>query len=63
MPSYCVTWEIDIDADTPEEAAKLAQEIQQDPDSTATVFLVRAGRRQYSVDLAKNAGEDPGPDK
>lgn len=37
---YTVTWDIDIDADSPEEAAKLALEIQRDPNSTATYFSV-----------------------
>ena len=40
MPSYHVTWNIDIDADTPEAAAREARRIQADPESTATVFSV-----------------------
>ena len=36
-----VTWEIDVDADTPREAAQRALEIMQDPESIATVFEVR----------------------
>lgn len=31
---------IDIDADSPREAAEIALEIQRDPESTATVFHV-----------------------
>lgn len=38
MPEYRVVWEIDIEADTPKEAAKKALKIQRDPESTATVF-------------------------
>lgn len=40
MAIYLVTWEIDIDAETPLEAARIALEIQRDKDSTATVFDV-----------------------
>lgn len=37
---YRVEWEIDIDADTPEDAALEAYAIILDPASTATVFSV-----------------------
>jgi hypothetical protein len=37
---YKVTWEIEIDAETPEEAAKTAAKIQRDPESIATIFKV-----------------------
>lgn len=37
---YHVVWEIDINARSPREAAKEAQAIQQDRDSTATLFDV-----------------------
>jgi hypothetical protein len=40
MTSYRVTWEIDIEADTPVEAAKIALSYQRDPESTSTVFEV-----------------------
>lgn len=40
MPEYTVRWEIEIDADSPEEAARMALEIQRDPRSTALVFDV-----------------------
>lgn len=50
MPMYLVTWRIDIEADTPEEAAARALIVQRDsdPDNTATVFEVQE--------------HDPGPD-
>lgn len=38
---YRVKWEIDIDADSPQEAARAALKIQRDPSSIATVFDVR----------------------
>jgi len=38
---FQVDWSIDIEAKTPQEAAKLALEIQRDADSIATVFDVR----------------------
>lgn len=40
MKTYRVVWEIDIEADSPREAAIKALEIQRDPLSTATVFDV-----------------------
>jgi len=42
MKTYRVNWAIDIDADTPREAAQLALDIQRDPDSCATCFEVDA---------------------
>ncbi len=40
MKTYLVTWRIDIDADSPEEAAAQALTIQRDIESTAAVFEV-----------------------
>jgi hypothetical protein len=49
---YRVVWEIDLHAGTPREAAKMAVEIQQEPDSIAHVFTVidRQGQT-VNVDL------------
>ena len=38
--TYRVRWEIDLDADSPSEAAELALSIMLDSESTATVFDV-----------------------
>ena len=38
---YRVRWEIDLDATSPEQAAREALEIQRDPGSTATFFEVQ----------------------
>jgi hypothetical protein len=38
MPEYRITWEMDIDADSPIDAARQALKIQRDPDSIANVF-------------------------
>lgn len=49
---YLVTWKIDIDADSPEEAAREAQRIQLDADSTAQTFEVDdKNGRKFAVDL------------
>jgi hypothetical protein len=40
MPDYHVNWEIELNADSPREAATKALAIQRDPDSIATVFDV-----------------------
>lgn len=43
MTTYLVTWDIHVEADSPEEAARRALEIQRDPTSTATVFIINDG--------------------
>uniref|UniRef100_A0A6M3MAE3 Uncharacterized protein n=1 Tax=viral metagenome TaxID=1070528 RepID=A0A6M3MAE3_9ZZZZ len=40
MVDYLVTWEIDIEAETPREAAVIARNIQIDPESYAKFFKV-----------------------
>lgn len=40
MPEWRVSWDIDLEAESPEEAAKLALQIQRDPQSLATFFAV-----------------------
>lgn len=37
---YRVMWDINVEADSPLEAAEEAQRIQRDPDSLATTFMV-----------------------
>ena len=53
MKTYMVAWDIDIDADSPEEAARKAREIQLDPHSLATVFTVIDEVGAVSVDLVE----------
>jgi hypothetical protein len=48
MPTYYVKWEIDIDAENHEEAAREALAIQRDPGSIATVFDVRLAARRHA---------------
>lgn len=56
---YLVTWRIDIEADSPREAARMALDIQRDPDSIATVFEIRdSNNRKYKIDLDKG-GDKP----
>lgn len=40
MNEYRVMWEIDVDGDTPIDAAYAARVTQRDPNSLATVFVV-----------------------
>jgi len=40
MTQYKVTWEIDIEATSPLEAARKALRIHRDPTSIATVFVI-----------------------
>lgn len=44
METYRVRWEIDIEANTPQQAAQEALVIQRDPNSNATVFDVEDSR-------------------
>jgi len=48
MPEYVINWSIDIEAETPEEAALKAYAIQQDPTSRATCFSV-ASRKEPEI--------------
>ena len=54
---YHVVWEIDIYAQSPREAAKEAQAIHQDKDSTATVFDVTEedSDKTVRIDLAEGS--------
>lgn len=47
---YRVTWKIDINAESPREAAEEARRIQRDPDSTANVFDVTP-HENLNIDL------------
>lgn len=44
---YLVSWKIDIDADSPTEAAAMAQEILLDPENTAWCFDVEWAVKMY----------------
>lgn len=58
MNDYLVQWEINIVADTAEDAARQALAIQRDPTSHATVFDVFAERGPaVRVDLLANTNE------
>lgn len=50
MPNYLVTWDINVEADTPFEAAQKALAIQRDPNSIATIMIVReVGLSNFNV--------------
>lgn len=55
MKTYRVIWEIDIEADSPEQAVKEALDIQRDnsEENIATVFTVidRKTDRKYNIDM------------
>jgi hypothetical protein len=57
---YRVRWEIDIDAETPEEAAREARKCIQDPGSIATIFsVVDKDGRETTVDLEHYDADAP----
>jgi hypothetical protein len=49
MNTYAITWRIDLDADSPREAAEEALQIQRNPDSIANVFRRRGFERRNHV--------------
>lgn len=53
MTTYRVTWTIDLDAASPQEAAEKALAIQRDPNSIAQVFEVHEDKRGklHTIDL------------
>lgn len=53
MPEFRVSWVIDIEAETPEEAARKARAIQMKSDSIATVFDVACNGDTQTIDLAE----------
>jgi hypothetical protein len=62
MPEYVVSWEINLDADTPHEAAEKALAIHRDPTSIAYVFTVVDGDgTEHHVDLAVEDVEEDEP--
>jgi hypothetical protein len=54
---YFVSWEIEVEADNPIEAAKLARAAQTEPNTRATVFDVFSENSEDAirVDLTANA--------
>ncbi len=58
MNSYSVSWTIDIEADSPEDAARQALGIHRDSNSTATVFDVQdADGTTTVIDLDEDEDE------
>ncbi len=63
VKSYFITWEIEVTAKDPIDAARIAFEMQQDPDTLATCFKVteQDGEETITIDLleedAKSAGK------
>lgn len=51
MPQYHVIWEIDLDAESPEDAALQALSIQRDPQSIATMFSVDLNDLRTVIDV------------
>lgn len=52
MPHYKIAWFIDIEADSPLEAAQEALAIHRDSESIATVFTVRSADSSICIDAA-----------
>lgn len=59
MTQYLVTWTIDIEADTPLEAALQAQTIQRDPESIATIFTISEVDKTVSIDTEDYTDKGP----
>lgn len=55
MPEFYVTWEIEVDADDHEDAARKAKSMRQAYDTTADVYNVRLNKpraRKREIDLS-----------
>jgi hypothetical protein len=66
MTEFTVTWSIDVEADTPEDAAREAQAIQRDPDSSATIFRVTPTNDPEggeNIDVVRERGDSPDADR
>lgn len=59
MALYRVTWEIDIDADSPRDAANKARVLQTRDGTTATVFSVQPDGQPGEVEIIDTADSDP----
>lgn len=59
--TYLVRWEIEVDAETPYGAAVQAFEIQQDIDTTATIFVVQEFEQteQHTIDVRTPIEQQP----
>lgn len=60
---YLVEWVINVEANSPREAARKALDIQRDPTSTATVFSVTAengATAQVDLLYSNDGGNDEG---
>ena len=55
---YLVTWKIEIYADSAEEAAREALEIQRDQESIANVFTVSDGETEETIDFYQTAADE-----
>ena len=64
MRTYTVIWQIEVDAETPQDAASEALKIQRDNESMATVFDVRefgsTSATKYQADLLDGSVERVG---
>ena len=59
MAKFRVSWAVDLDADTPEEAAATAQKYQRNIDTTATFFDVQDEQGNITqIDLYDYSLED-----
>jgi hypothetical protein len=55
MPDFHVTWEIELEADTPKDAARKARDMQLDPAAWVDSFtVVDEGGDIHDVNLADN---------
>ncbi|HUJ77140.1 MAG TPA: hypothetical protein VL359_19900, partial [bacterium] len=60
MPEFLVRWEIDMEADTVQQAALEARRIQLDPDSLASIFEVQEESGEwFCLDLPLGSGVVP----
>jgi hypothetical protein len=59
--NYLVTWEIEMEAETPREAAQRALDIMRDPESIGTVFKVCDAKHEHVIDLLDEDDDEKEP--
>lgn len=64
MPTYCVTWDIDVEAASPEEAARMSAEIQIAPYYRPAFTVRSTDGSAVLIDLEslEPRDDDPTPD-
>jgi len=59
MPEFHVNWEIEVEADSPREAAEEAQRLMRDVEAMVGVFIVTDGWKPFKMRQIDLDNDDP----